>query len=171
MIPPRHSPQRPPVDKDEWYPLYCMLAEGVDGHNTRRDLRDEMLSALNEAAAKARDSDAMRLYEEFPLVNNRNLIGLIPAMRKTLKIDSLEGILTQEHIDAHRTLNDLYTRSTIMWDKRAWEKLQSFLLSNLSQADAIVRIVEAREVFDPKEIAILLKLSEDVVPALAEGML
>jgi hypothetical protein len=171
MIPPRHSPQRPPVAKDEWYPLYCMLAEGVYGHNTRRDLRDEMLSALNEAAAKARDSDAMRLYEEFPLVNNRNLIGLIPAMRKTLKIDSLEGILTQEHIDAHRTLNDLYTRSTIMWDKRAWEKLQSFLLSNLSQADAIVRIVEEREVFDPKEIAILLKLSEDVAPALAEGML
>lgn len=178
VVPPRHSPQLPPVPDDQWYAYYCELSEDINdrfvsvpGHKTSHIFRDPLLNALNEAAAKSKDSDAMRLYDEFPLTDNRNLIELIPAMRKVLKIDSLQGILTQEHIDAHRRLNDLFTDSNISGDEKAWVKLQAFLLLDLSRADAIIRIVEDREIYDPKVIATLLNLGDGTAPALADGLL
>lgn len=181
---PRRVSQHPSMSKSQQSALVTKLYEEIeeafkdDGRswktNPGRQMKHNRRYPLTAAITKAHedgDTDALRLYEQFPLSRNGHLITFIPVMRKKLKIDSLYGMLKQEHIDADRKLYDLFLRSHVGWDGKIWNKLRSFLIRNLDQADAIIKIVEERKLYDPKAITALLTLGETTPSALMDGLL
>lgn len=122
---------------------------------------------IMERAASTRDADALRAYARLPELCDPSIEYLIPLLREIHPNAPVNETVTSDHIAACRRIARLHSNGTSSGDRTA---LTTYILSNMEQADDVLKIAEQRHIVEVDHLKELLAAAANT-PALGDGVL